>query len=328
MSVTNYNGYMVEGELTTNNSGFAKWGFAKKDGKTYFIKEFLSPVYPEDTSIFTEKQIKSKIEGCDRFEQEKTELYRKINAASDGNACRIEAFFRYGSKYYITMEKVLSMNLYPANIAHLPYEQRLLLCKVLAHTMLCLHESDIVHADMKWDNIIFNQSSGARMITAKIIDFDNSFFSTKPPTEPDELNVDWVYCAPEAFLFIDEEEIELTPKIDIFALGLIFHQIMTGELPEIDKDYQYVYEAQLDDSEVRLSSKLNLQMQSLIEGMIEKDPEKRLDAKAVFARLYPVEKETVEVKKSVPVEEVHEIKKEETPRPVKKDSYFSPAGDL
>ena len=39
------NGYELEADLTADNSGFSKWGFARKNGKTYFIKEFLSPVY-------------------------------------------------------------------------------------------------------------------------------------------------------------------------------------------------------------------------------------------------------------------------------------------
>ena len=76
MSTTDYNGYIVEGDLTTKNSGFSRWGFATKGGRDYFVKEFLSPVYPEDTKMFTEKQLKSKIDGCLKFEADKRRLYR------------------------------------------------------------------------------------------------------------------------------------------------------------------------------------------------------------------------------------------------------------
>ena len=34
-------GYEIKGELKTNNSGFSKWGFATKNGRDYFIKEFI-----------------------------------------------------------------------------------------------------------------------------------------------------------------------------------------------------------------------------------------------------------------------------------------------
>ena len=40
------NEYELEGSLTADNSGFSKWGFARKNGRRYFNKEFLSRVYP------------------------------------------------------------------------------------------------------------------------------------------------------------------------------------------------------------------------------------------------------------------------------------------
>lgn len=45
------NGYILKGELQNANSGFSKWGFAVKNGKEYFIKELISPVFPMDRSI-------------------------------------------------------------------------------------------------------------------------------------------------------------------------------------------------------------------------------------------------------------------------------------
>lgn len=45
------NGYVIDGDLKTDNSGFSKWAFAKKNGCDYFIKEFLAPVYPVDESL-------------------------------------------------------------------------------------------------------------------------------------------------------------------------------------------------------------------------------------------------------------------------------------
>ena len=40
------NDYELTSELTNANSGFSKWGFAVKNGREYFIKELISPVYP------------------------------------------------------------------------------------------------------------------------------------------------------------------------------------------------------------------------------------------------------------------------------------------
>ena len=41
--------YTLLQPMTSNKSGFSKWGFCRKDDKDYFIKEFLNPVYPLDS---------------------------------------------------------------------------------------------------------------------------------------------------------------------------------------------------------------------------------------------------------------------------------------
>ena len=100
------NGYELEKELKTDNSGFSKWGFARKNGKEYFIKEFISPVYPIFEDVLEPEMIQRKKEICSRYVSKSSTLYRMINECSDGNLVRIEHFFRCGSKYYITMEKI------------------------------------------------------------------------------------------------------------------------------------------------------------------------------------------------------------------------------
>ena len=35
--------YELTGHLTSENSGFSLWGFGRKEGKDYCIKQFLSP---------------------------------------------------------------------------------------------------------------------------------------------------------------------------------------------------------------------------------------------------------------------------------------------
>lgn len=334
MGEINYNGFVVSGELKNDHSGFCRWGFGKKDGETYFIKEFLSPVYPENTEMFTPKQVESKKKACEEFEQEKKELYRQINANSNGNAVRIENFFRCGSKYYIVMEQVKSIALNPQDVAGLPKSQRLLFCKILAHTLAGFHRAGIVHADIKWDNILFCQGSGAKGMTVKLIDFDNSFFDKKPPLYADDLNIDQIYCAPEAFLFLNEEPVSLDWGMDVFALGIVFHQIYTGKLPRMDEQYQYLYEAKLDEAEVKLEEELPPYLAEIIEGMLEREAKRRLSMAEVFQKLgeegrkenaeWEIQKESKTVE--TPAAADSEEKGEKTAKSGK--SFFHAAGDL
>ena len=39
-------GYHILAEFSTENAGLSRWTFCEKGGRTFFIKEFLSPVYP------------------------------------------------------------------------------------------------------------------------------------------------------------------------------------------------------------------------------------------------------------------------------------------
>ena len=74
----NIKGYELIGSLHNDKSGYAKWGFAKKNGLEVFIKEFLSPVYPVNTSEISEEQIRRKRDICDTFEKGKKEFYGEL----------------------------------------------------------------------------------------------------------------------------------------------------------------------------------------------------------------------------------------------------------
>jgi hypothetical protein len=43
------NGYTILEDFRVVGAGLSKWTFAAKDGREYFIKEFLSPTYPDET---------------------------------------------------------------------------------------------------------------------------------------------------------------------------------------------------------------------------------------------------------------------------------------
>ena len=53
------NGYRILEDFKVVGAGLSKWTFAERGGRQYFIKEFLSPTYPEDDAPGSEK-IKAK----------------------------------------------------------------------------------------------------------------------------------------------------------------------------------------------------------------------------------------------------------------------------
>lgn len=276
------NGYLLEEPLKTDNSGFSKWGFGKLDGKEYFIKEFLSPAYPVNADLLGPELTAKKKEVCNAFVNQKCLLFQTINQASDGNLVRIEHFFRYGAKYYITMQKVEAVDM--VKVLALPERQKIEICAVLAHAVAGMHQAGLIHGDIKLDNVIFCSNASGR-IGAKMIDLDSCFWAARPPEKEEEIIGDQIYMAPETFLLMEQEEGTLTCKIDIFALGLLFHQIMTGLLPGFEDSCHYPYEALLKQEELKVSDRLDPRLHNIFLEMLQREPEKRPDADQVGERL-------------------------------------------
>lgn len=313
------NQYELLAPFQSKNAGFSRWTYAIKDNKQYFIKEFLDPVYPDENSLSLNLR-KQRIRDCEDYELKKKHLYEEINIASDGNLVRIEEFFRFDARYYIATERIIGQSI-PIQLMHtIPFENRFLLCKTISHSIRKLHQAHIVHADIKNTNILLKMTQTQKLV-GKVFDFDASFFENDPPRYEDELVGDSVYLAPEACQFICGDSVKLTCKIDVFALGLLFHQYLTGSMPGFnDTEYDYPFDAVLDGQELRVSAGLPSPLQRMIKGMLEGDPEKRLTMENVYSIFQELDPDTVEDQEDA------ECDTKETS--VQTDDWFYYAGDL
>lgn len=312
------NGYELMAPFNNKGAGFSRWTLATRGDREYFLKEFINPVYPLEYSL-SDKIKQQRIEECEEFEKKKKRLYEKINNLSDGNIVRISEFFRCDSHYYISTDRIISQDVSYEELQKYPMEDRLMLCRVIAHAIMKLHSSKIVHADLKASNILLKRTQSDKL-TAKIIDFDCSFIEDDPPQYEDELGGDQVYLAPEACLFMCGEPVELTCKIDVFSLGLIFHQILTGVFPWFDSnEYDYAFEAVLDKQALGISAEIDQEIKDMLRKMLLPDAEKRISMHDVFMTFKKMDGDSV-------VEEAPG-NKGETPKPVA-DPWFHAAGDL
>ena len=273
-------GYKLHGPLSNANAGFAKWGFASKGGREFFIKEFLDPLYPSDDSPYDEES-KEKIRGeCQKYEEKKSKLYNEVNTFSDGNIVRVEEFFRFDSRYYITTQRINTEKIEIEGLSHSDDISKLRVCLALSHSLMRLHSAGIVHADLKPDNILLEKTKSGS-VTAKIIDIDSSFFENAPP---EEIVGDQVYFSPEAVLYMLglSDSSTLSCKMDVFSLGLIFHQILAGSFPAFPPDTNYAFEASLDDKPIILNSSIPAQIRKTLFLMLQKDPQQRCSMAYVF----------------------------------------------
>ena len=158
----------------------------------------------------------------------------------------------------------------------IPIEDRVRICKALVHCLGRLHQRGIVHADIKLDNILFRRLPSGK-VTGKLIDFDNCFWEMQPPQPDEEIHGDLVYMAPETFMMMQTETGTIDRAIDVFALGLVFHQIFTGRLPAFDaRAYDYPFEAVLDGATLAVDAGIPDAWRDLIAQMLKTDPRERI----------------------------------------------------
>lgn len=274
------NGYRLITPLSSDKSGFGRWCFAEKNGRVVFLKEFLSPVYPVDEAAFTEEQLLRRRKVCMEFQDRKLALYRQLLKCQGGNVVCVEDFFRFRSKYYIVTEKIEDESIPPERVWQMNIYQRMLLSKVLCDAVGELHRYGIVHADIKPNNILLKRTR-AGMFTAKLIDFDSSFFASAE-VDPESLQGDQVYLAPESFLRMAGEDVRLTQAVDIFALGVLFYQYFTGTTPVFSRKADYSFEAVLEGYELQFPPGVPKPVAWLIAQMLKQDP--RLRPSAFYLR--------------------------------------------
>ena len=277
------NGYALEAPFQNKNAGFSRWTFAKKGDERFFIKEMLNPVYPDDEDNVLSDEIKNNlISICKDYEKERERLYSGVNEASDGNLVRIREFFRYDSHYYITTEVVQEAGISFEELAALPMDDKLLLCASLAHSMIGLEKAHLIHSDIKATNILLKKTFKGKII-GKIIDFDSSFFEDNPPENEDDLGGDQVYISPEALMFMCGEQVPLTTKLDVFAFGILFHQYLSGMIPEFDTgEYESVADAVLDGADIRIAKFPDKRISDTLRKMLSVEADDRPSMESVY----------------------------------------------
>ena len=275
------NGYALTGEFTTAGAGMCRWCFATRDHHEYFIKEFLSPKYPVDEGMLGPDLTKIMREHAEQFYLKRQYYYESIVRTRTGNIMAPVDFFRSGAKYYEVTDKVSGKLLDVQEVAALTEDARLTLIKSLLYSMSRLHKQKIVHSDLKPENILVKATEEG-FCTAKIIDFDAGFFEEDIP---ENIEGSQNYFAPEMLRRMNGEDIDVTVKADVFALGLLMHQYWCGEMPGISEKYNYTFEAVLNDSPVTLDPSIPEELRELIGSMLAKEADKRPTAEDVWKRL-------------------------------------------
>ena len=187
--------------------------------------------------------------------------------------------FRVTSRYcYIAMEYfekghlggVLRDALAPAEALHIAME--------IAHALSIIHMAGVVHRDLKPGNIMLRNDG-----SVALIDFGISKSAAMPTSDGRIISGTPYYMSPEQADGKPTDE-----RTDLYALGVIVFQMLTGAKPFSGDDAAEILKNQREAPVPALPEGLN-RYQGLVERLLAKDPAERIpNARELLGLIEPL----------------------------------------
>ena len=124
-----------------------------------------------------------------------------------------------------------------------------------------MHERDIVFRDIKPENILVDMDGHIRIADfglSKIIEENGRSYSFCGSPE---------YLSPEMLQSMEGHD----RRIDIYSLGVLLYEMLTGLPPFFDEDHQKMFENIMTHEPLLDQSFLSVDVKNLISCMLEKD---------------------------------------------------------
>lgn len=260
--------------------------------KEVFVKEFNKLRYPASTTTPDGRVLAPLVhaqERVDRFCEKTKAINAKINelAHTGGDVVVTTDFFRDDLFIYKVTDLIALEDWKGTEVHnHLSVEQIDTLMLRLSNALQALHTAGVLHCDLKPDNIFIVKDRDGFYV-GMLSDFDDSFMIANVPHSED------IVCTPEYMspelgvykqLEGDEPPLPLDTASDVFALGLIYHEYISGEFPNFDEEYSQLYAALVQGKPIRLSKNLDPAHRLLVYRMMIAEPGDRIQTCADVSR--------------------------------------------
>jgi serine/threonine protein kinase len=259
-------GYKIEKQI--GKGGMARVYLALHEGLDRHVAiKVMSKNLDDDDSSFS-----------DRFIREA----RIVAKLSHANIITVFDVGAHDGHNYITMELVPGITLDDKIKEGLSAQQALVIMKEMASALDYAHSRDIVHRDVKPENIMFREDGSAVLTDFGIAKSTTS--ETKMTTAGSVIGTPH-YMSPE-----QAQGHEVGSYSDIYSLGVVFYEMLTGNIPyDADSTIAIVFK-HISDPIPSLGDEL-IQFQPLIDGLMAKDPKDRYQSgKDVIADIEQLER--------------------------------------
>lgn len=144
-------------------------------------------------------------------------------ALNHPNIVPIHEVSEHDGRPFIAMEYVDGPSLKSlATAGDLSWEQILDITSQICEGLQAAHDAGIIHRDIKPGNILLGTNNRIRLV-----DFGLAMKTGADQPPPDNSTLGTIaYASPEQL-----QDDELTPASDLFSLGVVLYQLITGELP-------------------------------------------------------------------------------------------------
>jgi eukaryotic-like serine/threonine-protein kinase len=264
--------YRLTSDLSSKDAGTSMWGFAERKDVEYFIKQHTSPKYPMPGSPGSASVVERRRSACDNFYQRKQRLSRELaKVGRNGTIVTVEDVFLDAPFYYTVTHKVDTTGVDPDRISKLALADQLVIMATSSKALEGLHSRGLIHGDVKVTNVLIRRTDTS--FAARLIDFDNAFFEDDVP-DGDLYGGTPEYFAPEALDYLKgDSAVQPTMAVDVFALGLLFCEWLTGAKPRSNRaETRSLAEGLRMGGVAVLPDSKNETLNRLIAQMLQRDP--------------------------------------------------------
>lgn len=245
-------GYRIIRQLGTGGMSTVWLAEREKDGMELVLK------------VLARNLVKNKVQ-LQRFMRE----YRLIANINSKNVVRIYDQGTAGDLAYIAMEYFPGGDLRQRLGDPLSPGRALKLLWGIARALHSIHARGIVHRDLKPANIMYRADGSAALVDFGVSRRGSVKHGSSDLTLTGELLGTPLYMSPE-----QGRGGRATPQSDLYSLGVIFYEMLTGEYPFTDKSLMVIIHRHAVDPIPRLPKAL-ADYQEMLDTLLAKDPQDR-----------------------------------------------------